>query len=250
MTATVAPAIPAAGTPAGSVTFADGTTTLATVPLNGGRASLSTGKFQPGRHGITATYSGDPGFTASSTPQPTDVTVGFSAPCVTAHHGRLTVASGQSLCMGPGGEQDGPVTVKPGGALAVSGVRINGPVAADGAAALTICRSTLSGPLGVNGTTGFVLIGSDRDDTTGCAGNTFEAPVHLNGNTGGMEVSGNTLKAPVTITGNSGSGLLPDQSVPEFEGNQVGGPLSCDGNIPTLSQAGNTADGPRSGQCR
>ncbi|WP_370151293.1 Ig-like domain-containing protein [Streptacidiphilus sp. EB129] len=249
VTATVAPANPAEGTPTGSVTFADGTTTPATVPLIGGRASFTTSKFQPGEHAITATYSGDPSFAASSVAQPTDVTVGFSAPCVTEHHGRLTVASGQSLCIAPGGEQDGPVTVKPGGALAVSGARINGPASANGAAALTICRSTLSGPLGVNGTTGFVQIGSDQDDTTGCAGNTVEAPVSLNGNTGGMEVSGNTLNAPVAVTDNSGSGLLPDQTVPEFQDNQVGGPLSCEGNAPTLSQTGTTADGPTSGQC-
>ncbi|MEY9947899.1 Ig-like domain-containing protein [Kitasatospora sp. GAS1066B] len=250
VTATVAPAAPAEGTPTGSVTFSDGTTTLATVPLSGGRASFTTSKFQPGDHGITATYGGDPNFTASSAAQPADVTVGFSEPCITEHHGKLTVASGQSLCMAPGGEQDGPVTVRPGGALAVSGTRINGPVSVNGAAALTVCQSTLSSPLGVNGTTGFVLIGSDQGDTTGCAGNTVEAPVSLNGNTGGMEVSGNTLQAPVTITGNSGSGLLPDQTVPEFEGNVVGGPLSCDGNAPTLWQTGNTVDGPKSGQCR
>ncbi|GAA1230311.1 hypothetical protein GCM10009665_20890 [Kitasatospora nipponensis] len=249
VTATVAPADPAEGTPTGSVTFFDGTATLATVPLNAGRAAFTTGTFQPGDRDITAAYSGDSSFTATSAAQPTDVTVGFSTPCVTAHHGSLTVASGQSLCLAPGGEQDGPVTVKPGGALAVSGARINGPVSVDGAAAFTVCGSTLTGPLSVNGTTGFVLIGSDPDDGTGCAGSTFEAPVNLNGNTGGMEVSGNTLKAPVSITGNSGSGLLSEDAVPEFEANQVSGPLSCHGNQPTLQLAGDTVEGPRSGQC-
>ncbi|GAA5014769.1 hypothetical protein GCM10025734_62600 [Kitasatospora paranensis] len=253
VTATVAPADPSdpvEGTPTGSVTFSDGTTPLATVPLSNGRASFTTGKFQPGGHGITAVYSGDPGFTASSAASATVVTVGFGGPCITEHHGRLTVASGQSLCLAPGSEQDGPVTVGPGGALAVSGARINGPVSVDGAAALTVCRSTVSGPLGVAGVTGFVLLGSGRDDTTGCAGNTFEAPVSLNGNTGGLEVSGNTFTAPVTVTGNSGSGLQPDQNVPEFDDNRVGGPLNCAGNVPTLAQTGNTAAGPRSGDCR
>ncbi|WP_369360856.1 Ig-like domain-containing protein [Streptomyces sp. cg2] len=59
VTATVAPANPGAGAPTGSVTFSDGTTTPATMPLNGGRATLATfttSKLQPGAHRITATY--------------------------------------------------------------------------------------------------------------------------------------------------------------------------------------------------
>jgi hypothetical protein len=250
VTATVAAADPGQGTPTGSVTFSDRTTTLATVPLNGGRASFGTADLQPGEHDITATYSGDPRFSPGGTGQPAAVTVGFSGPCLTAHHGRLTVVAGQSLCLAPGGEQDGPVTVNPGGALSVNGARINGPVSVSGAAAFTVCGSTVSGPLGVSGTTGFVLIGADRDAGTDCPGNTFDAPVSLSGNTGGLEVSGNTLNAPVSISGNSGSGLLPGQAVPEFADNRVRGPLSCSGNTPTLVHPGTTADGPTSGQCR
>ncbi|MEW1677674.1 Ig-like domain-containing protein [Streptomyces noursei] len=250
VTATVAPANPGAGTPTGSVTFSDGTTELATVPLDGGTATFTTGKFQPGTHSLTATYSGDPTFTAGSTAAPTDVNVGFSQPCLTHHEGALTVAAGQSLCLAPGGTQNGPVEVQPGGALAVSGAEVNGPVSAARALALTICHSTLDAPVTLTATSGFVLLGEGAGEGTSCAGNVFKAPLTLDGNTGGMEVSSNTTAASVTVDGNSGSGLPVEDVVPEFEDNGVGGPLRCTGNAPTLAQSGNTVSGPRTGQCK
>ena len=49
----------AGGTPVGTVTFADGTTPLATVPLDGsGQAALTISTLSPGSHAITATYNG------------------------------------------------------------------------------------------------------------------------------------------------------------------------------------------------
>jgi len=52
-----------AGTPGGTVTFADGATPLATVPLDGsGTATFTTSALSLGSHSITATYSGDTDF--------------------------------------------------------------------------------------------------------------------------------------------------------------------------------------------
>ena len=52
-----------AGTPSGTVTFSDGTTPLATVPLDGsGTATFTTSALSFGSHSITATYSGDADF--------------------------------------------------------------------------------------------------------------------------------------------------------------------------------------------
>ena len=49
----------AGGTPVGTVTFADGTTPLATVPLDGsGQAALTISTLSLGSHAITATYNG------------------------------------------------------------------------------------------------------------------------------------------------------------------------------------------------
>ncbi|MFD7989975.1 Ig-like domain-containing protein, partial [Kitasatospora indigofera] len=249
-TATVGAADPAVGVPGGTVTFADGATVLATVPLTAGRAVLNTAGLRPGAHAITATYGGEPVFAPSATAEPTPVTVGFSRPCVTgAHLGPLTVAAGESLCIGPGGSQTGPLTVRSGGALAVSGAGITGPVSAEGALAVEICAAGLTGPVTVRHSSGSVLIGSGQDGAAACGGNTAKGPLTVDGNTGGVRVSANTVTGPVRITGNSGGMLPPFPAEPAFEGNRVTGPVTCVGNEPGLRQSGNTVDGPRSGQC-
>ena len=61
LTATVSPA---AAT--GMVQFSDGATALGTVTLSGGTATLSVSSFAPGTHPITAAYSGDTTYLASS----------------------------------------------------------------------------------------------------------------------------------------------------------------------------------------
>ncbi|MFD5417867.1 Ig-like domain-containing protein [Streptomyces sp. NPDC127069] len=250
LTATVIPANPAGGTPSGEVTFFDGTTPLGTAVLNEGRASLRTGVLQPTGHPVTARYTGDAAFTPAATDGPTEVTVGFSGPCLTtAHQGPLTVASGEAVCIGAGGSQNGPVTVRPGGALAVTDASVTGPVSADGALALTVCHSALTGPVGVQRSTGPVVIGSDREGAD-CAGNTLRGPLTVEAGTGGVEVSGNTVTGAVRITGNSGTGPLPEALAPAFRTNEVTGPLRCEANDPELLQSGTTATGPRTGQCR
>ncbi|MFJ3175425.1 Ig-like domain-containing protein [Streptomyces roseus] len=222
LTASVGPTNPAAGTPGGTVTFSEGARQLATVPLSGGRAELRTGALRPGGHSLTATYSGDPANEESATAAATEVTVGFSRPCITgAHRGPLTVGGGESVCIAPGGSQTGPVTVRSGGALAVTGAEITGPLSSDGALAVAVCGSGLTGPVAIGRTSGSVLIGSD-DPATGCAGNTVRGPVGLNANTGGVEISADTFV----------------------------GPLNCAANAPAPRLSGNTVEGPRSGQCR
>jgi hypothetical protein len=64
------------GTPTGTVSFYDGTSLLSTLSLSGGMASYSTTTLAPGAtHILTATYSGDTNFTASSTTSSASVTV-------------------------------------------------------------------------------------------------------------------------------------------------------------------------------
>jgi sugar lactone lactonase YvrE len=64
-TASVAPAS-GAGTPTGSITFQDGTTTLGTGTLNSGVATFSTTSLAAGPHSVTAVYSGDAKDSAST----------------------------------------------------------------------------------------------------------------------------------------------------------------------------------------
>src|SRR5262249_2289090 len=66
-TATVAAVAPVAGTPTGTVTFKDGDVILRTVAVgSGGAATFTTSFAAAGSHAITAVYSGDNNFAASS----------------------------------------------------------------------------------------------------------------------------------------------------------------------------------------
>jgi len=68
-TATVTAAAPGGGIPAGSVTFKDGTATLATVSLSaGGTAALTTSALTTGVHHITVSYGGSTTYLGSISP--------------------------------------------------------------------------------------------------------------------------------------------------------------------------------------
>jgi len=54
------------GTPTGTVTFKDGTTTLGSVTLSAGMAHFTTAKLTAGTHSITAAYGGSATFSAST----------------------------------------------------------------------------------------------------------------------------------------------------------------------------------------
>src|SRR5271168_2190009 len=75
-TATIAPQS-GSGSPTGTVTFSDGANSLGTVSLNGGSAAFTTASLAVGSHSITAAYSGDTNFAASTS---SIVTVVVSAP--------------------------------------------------------------------------------------------------------------------------------------------------------------------------
>ena len=65
-TAKVVASAPGTGTPTGTVTFMDGTTTLGTGSLSGGQASFSISSLSHGTHQITAVYGGSSGFATST----------------------------------------------------------------------------------------------------------------------------------------------------------------------------------------
>jgi hypothetical protein len=65
-TATVSPVSPGSGTPTGTATFMDGSTTLGTAALGGGIASFTTSALAVGTHSIKVVYSGDANFKTST----------------------------------------------------------------------------------------------------------------------------------------------------------------------------------------
>ena len=94
-TATVAPAVSTYGTPPGTVTFLDGTTTLGTGTLSNGTATYATTTLAAGAHSITATYPGSGVFAGSTSAVLSETVV---APTFTpaASPATLTIASGSS----------------------------------------------------------------------------------------------------------------------------------------------------------
>jgi hypothetical protein len=73
-TASVQATAPGAGTPSGTVTFKDITTVLGTANLNSaGKATFTSSALAVGTHAITASYAGDTNFTASFSPNVSEV---------------------------------------------------------------------------------------------------------------------------------------------------------------------------------
>jgi hypothetical protein len=96
-TATVSPAIAAAGTPVGSVQFqVDGANFGAPVALSGGVATLTTSALSAGPHTITALYSGTPLFLASSGSTVQYVQYNFSGFLLPLNH-NLPFEAGQTV---------------------------------------------------------------------------------------------------------------------------------------------------------
>jgi sugar lactone lactonase YvrE len=66
VTLTVQASSTTTGVPTGSITLADGSTTLSVVPLSAGAASFTTSSLALGAHNLSASYSGDANFLPSS----------------------------------------------------------------------------------------------------------------------------------------------------------------------------------------
>ncbi|MGB8478694.1 MAG: Ig-like domain repeat protein [Acidobacteriaceae bacterium] len=104
LVATVSPQY--TGTPTGAVTFYDGATALATVPLASGSASFTTNALS-GLQSFTAVYNGDANFTASPASNSVSLTLSVTAgtqtiqvlipaPATATNKGRFTVAASAS----------------------------------------------------------------------------------------------------------------------------------------------------------
>jgi trimeric autotransporter adhesin len=72
-TAQVSAVSPGTGTPTGSIIFKDGTTSIGSAPLTAGVGSLTISSLVPGDHSITAVYSGDTNYLASTSATVTQV---------------------------------------------------------------------------------------------------------------------------------------------------------------------------------
>jgi hypothetical protein len=145
-TATVVPVAPASGTPGGTIDVLDGTTVLGTVPVDvSGSASLAVTTLAAGSHSITAVYSGDPSFVASTSPPITHSVVSASSSITAAaavnpvtYPGAVAIDA-LVAAVPPGvGTPAGTVEVSEGGSLIGSA-----PIGAAGTASISISGLTV-----------------------------------------------------------------------------------------------------------
>jgi hypothetical protein len=76
LTARVTAVAPGAGTPSGTITFKDGSVSLATVTMSDAAAAFASASLAAGVHGLGASYSGDANFKSSSGALPEQVACG------------------------------------------------------------------------------------------------------------------------------------------------------------------------------
>jgi hypothetical protein len=143
LTATASPVSPLVGTPTGTVTFLDGTMVLGIVALSNRVARLTTTAFALGSHSLSAVYSADSNFTASTSATITQK-VNKAGTTTTVVSSLNPAVSGQSITLtatvkvaAPGaGAPTGTVTFKDGSTV-LAIVPLNGA-----SAALTITPGT------------------------------------------------------------------------------------------------------------
>jgi Subtilase family/Bacterial Ig-like domain (group 3)/Bacterial cadherin-like domain/Bacterial Ig domain len=152
-TATVAATAPGSGTPTGTVTFKDGTTTLGTGALNaGGQATFSSSTLAAGSHAITAAYEGDGSFTSSTSTTITQ-TVNKATTTTTLTSAPNASTFGQSVTFtatvtSTGGTPTGTVTFKDGATTLGTGVLNGSGVAALSTSGLTAGTHSITAEYG------------------------------------------------------------------------------------------------------
>ncbi len=145
-TATVSAVTPGAGTPSGTVTFYDGTTSIGTGTLNGtGTATLNISTLDASSHSITATYGGDTNFLTSTTATATTQAVAAMGTTTTLAIAPTTSAEfGQSVTLTATVAQASGTNIPAGTVTFYDGVTSLGTGTLDATGKATLSTSTLS----------------------------------------------------------------------------------------------------------
>ena len=121
LSAVVSAVAPGTGTPAGTVTFNDGATVLGTATLSAGTASLSVNTLMAGSHSLTAAYTANGNFAASTsaaapeTVNPAATTTSLASSAPTSAYGQSVTLTATVSPVSPGdGTVSGSVTFKDG----------------------------------------------------------------------------------------------------------------------------------------
>ncbi|MDX2036629.1 MAG: Ig-like domain repeat protein [Isosphaeraceae bacterium] len=114
-TAVLSATAPGSGTPTGSVTFRNGSTVLATVPLVNGQAQFTTSGLSLGAHQINATFDGSNDFNAST--RAIETSIGQAASTVLVTSSAPTAVTGQTVTYSITAYAYTPATAEPTGTV-------------------------------------------------------------------------------------------------------------------------------------
>jgi hypothetical protein len=237
-TATVNASAPGAGTPTGTVTFMDGSTTLGTANLSGGSAAFSTSALAVAGHSITASYGGDANFTGNTSGALTQ-TVNQDATTTAVASSANPSVSGQSVTFtatvtagAPGsGTPTGTVTFFDGSTALGTGTLSGGSA--------TYSTSALA--LGGHGITATYNADADFTGSTSAA-LTQTVNANVTGTTTALassanpSVFGQSVTFTATVQPTSGSGT-PTGTVTFFDGSNTLGSATLSGGRATYSTA-------------
>jgi cyclophilin family peptidyl-prolyl cis-trans isomerase len=235
LTATLSVTSPGSGTPTGTVTFLEGTTTLGTGTLNSsGVATLSTTALPVGSDSLTASYAGDTNFDSSTSSAQTE-TVSQAATTTAVSISPTSAVSGQSLTVTATVSASSPGSGTPTGTVTfVEGsTTLGAQTLASGVATLTTSALTEGSQTitaSYSGDTNFTTSTGTGTETLGQAATTTVLASSATNATAGQSV---TFTATVSAT-SPGSGT-PSGTVTFLNGSTTLGTETLSGGAATVS---------------
>jgi len=237
LTATVKAAAPGSGTPTGTVTFYDGTTNLGSGTLSAGTATFTTTFFVVSSHSITAVYSGDPDFTASTSPalsqtvnQAGTTTVVVSAVNPTVYGQPLTYTATVSANSPGSGTPTGTITFYAGSTQLGTGALSGGTASLTTSSLLAVGSHTIKASYG--GDTNFKTSAGTLTQTVNQDSTTTSVVSSAN-----PSVFGQSVTFTATVTANAPGSGTPTGSVTFLSGTTTLGTVALSGGTASYSTA-------------
>ncbi len=236
-TATVKAASPGNGTPTGTMTFYDGSTSLGSGTISSGTATLSTTFSVVGSHSITADYSGDPNFTASTSSaltqtvkQADTTTADVSVVNPSVYGEQLTFTATVSASTPGSGTPTGTVTFSVGSTTLGTTTLSSGSASITTSTPLAVGNDTIKASYGgdtnFKTSTGTVVQTVDQDSTTTSLASSANPSVY-----------GQSVTFTATVSANSPGSGTPAGSVTFMNGSTTLGTATLSGGSASLSTA-------------
>jgi CSLREA domain-containing protein len=203
--ATVSVTSPGQGTPAGTVTFWDASTSLGTGTLSGGVATFSTSALSVGTHPITATYAPTAAFAGSTSPGMTE-TINSTGTAVALNSSQNPSVLGQSVGLTATVTASGGITPAGTVQFQVGGSNFGSPVTLDGTGTAILNTTALPGGTSIVTAT-YTSSNSLSPSTSGPLSQVVLVPITVQASPAGAQfiVDGTSYTAPQVFNWVAGS---------------------------------------------